>query len=210
MTVQNAASEVIRKRYDRIAPYFDRLESLMEARAFSRWRALQWSRVRGPNVLEVGVGTGKNFPHYPQGLHITAIDFSPRMLRRAEQKRQASGLDVALRLMDVQRLEFPAASFDTVVGSFVFCSVPNPAAGLAEIARVLRPGGRLVLLEHVLSDRAVMAWLMKRLSPLVVRLLGANLDRRTVESVAAAGFRIECVTDLSGRIVKLIEAVRPA
>jgi ubiquinone/menaquinone biosynthesis C-methylase UbiE len=180
----------------------------MEVLSFREWRALQWSRVPGPNILEVGVGTGKNFPHYPRGQSITAIDFSPAMLRRAQEKAKASGLAVDLRVMDVQRLEFGSGSFDAVVGSFVFCSVPNPEAGLAEIARVLKPGGRLVLLEHVLSDRPVAAWLMKRVSPLVVRLLGANLDRRTVESVATAGFRIEQVTDLSGRIIKLIEAVR--
>jgi len=201
-------TDIIRRRYDRIAPVFDLLESAMETIAFRGWRALQWSRVEGSGILEVGVGTGKNFPFYPPDAQITAIDFSEAMLRRAEAKAQQSGVRVSLRVMDVQQLDFPAATFDAVVGSFVFCSVPDPRQGLEEIRRVLKPGGQLVLLEHVLSDRPFAAWLMKRVNPLVVRLLGANIDRRTIETVASSGFAIERIVDLSA-IVKLIQARCP-
>jgi ubiquinone/menaquinone biosynthesis C-methylase UbiE len=208
---QDADTATIRRRYDRLAPFFDVLESAMERMSFARWRARQWSVLpEVQSLLEVGVGTGKNFPFYPSGPGITAIDFSPTMLQRAERQAARRGLKADLRLMDVQQLEFEPQSFDAVIGSFVFCSVPDPALGLSEIRRVLKPGGKLVLLEHVLSNQPLVAGIMQCLSPLVVRLLGANLDRRTVDTVIAAGFEIERVTDLSGDIVKLIEATRTA
>lgn len=208
MQESTAATEVIRRRYDRIAPFFDLLEGLMERMAFREWRAQQWSRVQAGEILEVGVGTGKNFPFYPRGARITAVDFSHAMLQRAEVRARAQGLQVDLRCMDVQQLEFTDGAFDVVTGSFVFCSVPDPEKGLSEIRRVLKPGGQLVLLEHVLSGHPALARLMNAVNPLVVRLVGANINRRTVETVAASGFDIDRVRDLSG-IVKLIEARRP-
>lgn len=208
MTERVETTEIIRRRYDRIAPFFDLFEGLMERMAFRTWRALQWSRVQGGTILEVGVGTGKNLPFYPAHSNITAVDFSQAMLERARIKARARNLTVDLRWMDVEQLDFPDARFDAVVGSFVFCSVPDPEKGLAEIHRVLKPGGQLVLLEHVLSERPWLARLMQMLNPLVVRLVGANINRRTVQNVAASGFAIERIGDLSG-IVKLIEARRP-
>lgn len=208
MTEPFDSTEVIRGRYDRIAPFFDLMEGIMELMAFRRWRTLQWRRVEGHDILEVGVGTGKSFPFYPSGCRITAVDFSRAMLQRAAAKAEQQRVTVELRCMDVQRLDFPDAHFDTVVGSFVFCSVPDPRRGLREIHRVLKPGGRLVLLEHVLSERPWLAKLMRAVNPLVVRLAGANINRETVANVAAAGFTIERVDHLSG-IVKLIEAQRP-
>ena len=208
MNESTDATETTRRRYDRIAPVFDLLEGLMETVSFRRWRTLAWQRVEGTDVLEIGVGTGKNFPFYPANSRVTAIDFSAAMLERAKAKARRSRLRVSLVTMDIEKLAFPADSFDAVVGSFVFCSVPDPNRGLAEILRVLKPGGQLVLLEHVLSDRPMAAWLMRKLNPLVVRLLGANIDRPTAETVAAGGFRVEGIKDLSG-IVKLIVARRP-
>lgn len=202
------STEAARRRYDRIAPFFDVIEGVMEGMAFQHWRALLWSRLASGDILEVGVGTGKNFPFYPGTCRMTAIDFSRAMLLRAEAKAKELGVTVDLRCMDVQWMDFPDASFDGVIGSFVFCSVPEPLRGLAEIRRVLKPGGKLVLLEHVLSERPLLAWLMNVLNPVVVRLSGANINRNTVDAVTAAGFVIDQVDHLSG-IVKLVEAQRP-
>ena len=101
-----------------------------------------------------------------------------------------------LRLGDVQHLEFPSASFDTVVATFVFCSVPDPIQGLREIGRVVRPGGQILLLEHVRIDKPVIGTLMDVLAPLIVRLNGANINRRTVENIRTAGLLIQQVEDL--------------
>jgi ubiquinone/menaquinone biosynthesis C-methylase UbiE len=195
-----------RARYDRIAPMYDRMESLMEAGGFRLWRARLWSRVHGPRVLELGVGTGKNFPYYPAGVQVTAIDFSPRMLERAERAAQGDDVAVTLLLADAQALPFPDASFDTVAATFVFCSVPDPVLGLREAHRVLAPGGQLLLLEHVLSHKPVLRPLMRLMNPLVVRMYGANISRETLANVERAGFTIERAETLALDIVKLITA----
>jgi len=112
--------------------------------------------------------------------------------------------------MDVQALEFEDNSFDTVVASFVFCSVPDPIRGLTEIKRVCKPKGKVVLLEHVLSSKSVPAWFMNLVNPLAVRIMGANINRRTVENVIKSGLVIEQVSDLGWGIFKLIEARKMA
>ena len=204
------ATETARKRYDRIAPLYDMMEGFAEVLNYGRWRRLQWRKVEGTDILEVGVGTGKNFPWYPAGVEVTAIDFSQRMLERARTKSDKDKVKVRLRQMDVQNLEFGDDSFHTVAASFVFCSVPDPVRGLQEIRRVCRPGGKVILLEHVLSANRAIAWLMNLANPLTVRMMGANINRKTVDNVVRSGLTIEKVTDLGGGVFKLIEARKTA
>jgi phosphatidylethanolamine/phosphatidyl-N-methylethanolamine N-methyltransferase len=201
-------SEKIRQRYDRLAPFFDGLEAVLEGLFFKRWRKRLWEKVQGEHILEVGVGTGKNFDFYPRAANMTAIDFSPAMLAIAQQKAEQRQLAVSLNLMDVELLAYGDNCFDTVVATFVFCSVPRPHKGLKELYRVCKPGGKVILLEHVLSSKPPLAWLMNALNPLVVALVGANINRQTLKSVQAIGFKQVYVDAISSDGVKLIEAVK--
>jgi ubiquinone/menaquinone biosynthesis C-methylase UbiE len=200
---QTAATQA---RYDRIAAVYDWMEWFVERSSFQKWRRQLWSQVPAGQVLEVGVGTGKNMPFYPPGARVTAIDLSPRMLERARQRARDLGLKVELRLMDVQHLDFADHTFDAAVATFVFCSVPDPVRGLRELGRVVRPGGDIWLLEHLRIDCPLIGTLMDLLNPLVVRIVGANINRRTVENVRRAGLEIVEVENLRGELVKLIHA----
>lgn len=191
-------------RYNRIAPLYDAMEAVIERALFGRWRRRLWSRLPAGRILEVGVGTGKNMPYYPAGAQVTAIDLSDRMLARARKRAQRLGLSVDLQQMDAQRLDFADHEFDAAVATFVFCSIPFPLQALTETARVVRPGGDIWLLEHVRIDRPVIGAVMDMLNPLIVRTMGANINRRTVENVALAGLAIADVEDLGGDLVKLI------
>jgi phosphatidylethanolamine/phosphatidyl-N-methylethanolamine N-methyltransferase len=199
-------STVIKQRYDRIAPFFDGLEAVMEGLFFKSWRKLLWSKVEGHHILEIGVGTGKNFDYYPTDARVTAIDFSQKMLEQATHKKDRKHIPVDLNLMDVQSLCYADNSFDTVIASFVFCSVPLPLKGLKELYRVCKPGGQVLLLEHVLSSKPVIAKIMNFINPVVVALAGANINRNTVKNVKACGFASVRVDERSGDIIKLIEA----
>jgi ubiquinone/menaquinone biosynthesis C-methylase UbiE len=199
-------SAAIKKRYDRIAPYFDGLEAMLEGLFFKKWRERLWAKVDGHHILEVGVGTGKNFDYYPKDARITAIDFSEVMLKQAALKKVRKNTHVELELMDVQSLPFADNSFDTVIGSFVFCSVPSAVKGLKELYRVCKPGGQVLLLEHVLSSKPVIAGIMNLVNPVVVALFGANINRNTVKNVKACSFASVRVDEHSGDIIKLIEA----
>jgi len=195
-----------RARYNRIAPLYDFLETLAERR-YRNWRQRVWSLVEGPKVLEVGVGTGKNMPYYPPGVQVTGVDLSEKMLLRARRRAERMGLSVALLQMDAQVLDFPDDTFDSAVATFVFCSVPDPVQGLREMARVVRPGGRIVLLEHVRAEHPLLGRLMDLLDPLVARLMGPHINRETVENVRRAGLTLERVEDVGmGGIFKLIVA----
>ncbi len=207
-TIDVRATAATRARYDRIARIYDRMERRSERR-FAPWRAALWQQVRGPRVLEVGVGTGKNMPFYPPEMDITAIDLSPRMLDRARTRAAHEGYRVELGEADVQALPFPDAHFDTVIATFVFCSVPDPLLGLRGLRRVLVPGGQLLLLEHALSRRPLLRPLMQAVNPAVVRLMGANVNRRTVQNVQRAGFVDVRVTPRLLDIVMSIEARAP-
>lgn len=184
-----------RARYARIAPIYDATELFAERR-YRPWRRELWSLARGPRILEIGVGTGKNMPFYPAGAEVTAVDLTPAMLERARRRAARLGLDVELRTGDVQALDLPDHRFDTAVATFVFCSVPDPVLGLRELARVVKTGGRILLLEHVRPDRPFLGALMDLLNPLTVRLVGVNVNRRTVENVERSGLLLEDVDDL--------------
>jgi len=199
-------SAAIKKRYDRIAPYFEGLEAVMEGLFFKNWRKRLWEKVDGHHILEIGVGTGKNFDYYPLNTRITAIDFSQEMLKQAAHKKARKNISVELNLMDTQSLSFADNTFDTVIGSFVFCSVPLPLKGLKELYRVCKPGGQVLLLEHVLSSKPVIAKVMNFINPAIVALFGANINRNTVKNVKACGFSSVRVDERSGDIIKLIEA----
>ena len=199
-------TERIRKRYDRLSPYYDLLESFLEKVAFSKWRKRAFELLEGENILEVGVGTGKNLDYYPPEKKLTAIDFSPGMLSRARRKVEENKVNVDLREMDVQKLKFDDQSFDTVLTTFVFCSVPDPIKGLKEIKRVCKKEGKIILLEHVRPSGRLLGKLFDTLNPVIVGLMGVNINRRTVASLERAGFKIEEERNLFNNIVKIVVA----
>ncbi len=206
MSTEDKATEIAKRRYNRIAPIYDLMEGFVERSRYSKWREFLWNKVEGVNTLEIGVGTGKNFPYYPADVEVTAIDFSEKMLKRAQDKASKQRVKVHLLQMDAQNLDFEDNTFDTVVASFVFCSVPDPVRGLTEIERVCKPSGKVILLEHILSANRVLAWLMNLANPLVVRMMGVNINRKTVDNVIKSGLKVEQVTELAAGIFKLIKA----
>jgi ubiquinone/menaquinone biosynthesis C-methylase UbiE len=201
-----SGSNLTRRRYDRLAFLYDYIEKPMEWLRFASWRARLTHRIVGAQTLEVGVGTGKNLPYHPQDTKIIAIDFSFPMLKRAQKKTASLNRKAYLMQMDVENLGFPDNSFDSIFASFVFCSVPDPVQGLRELRRVCRPGGRLVLLEHMRPANHFLGLLFDLLNPLVVRMIGANINRKTIENIVRAGWRLNAEVHLSSDIVRWIEA----
>jgi len=162
--------------------------------------------VESSSILGIAVGTGKNFPYYPADAEITAVDFSEKMLERAKDRAKKQKVKVRLQQMDVQNLDFADNTFDTVAATFVFCSIPDQVRGIREVERVCKPGGKAVLLEQDLSANRILGWLVNLANPLLVRMTGANFNRRPVDTVAKSGLTVEQVTNLRLGLFKLIEA----
>lgn len=200
-TEQSLATQ---ERYDRRAGLYDITEKPVEVLLFGRLRRKLWKQVSGERVLEVGVGTGKNLSHHPQEARVTCVDLSPGMLRKATARAGRSGRRIDFVLADAQQLPFRDDAFDAAAATFVFCSVPDPVAGLREVRRVTHGDGAVHLLEHVRSPNRVAGWLMDRLNPLVVRIAGANINRDTVSNVARADLDVEEVETTGLGILKLI------
>ena len=165
-------------------------------------------------VLEVAVGTGLNLPKYNFGQvsKLVAIDLSPGMLVQAKAKASALALDgaqIEFATMDVENLEFPDASFDTVVDTFSLCVFPDPVAALKEMRRVCKPGGRILLLENSVSDNAVLAAYQKATAPLVAKVGGKGCfyDQDPAALAAAAGLRVVLNRALvAGGVLRQLEA----
>lgn len=202
-----APNSLIEKRYDRLARYFDFLESPMEMMAAQKWRKKLFSQLEGQIILEVGVGTGRNFPFYPPGKSITAIDLSQKMLAQASLKAAQLKLPASLFKMDVQDLKFSSGTFEAVVSTFVFCSVADPEKGLQEIKRVLKPGGKIYFLEHVRPE-GFWGRLFDHLNPIFRKFIGTNINRRTVSSIKKVSLRLLQEENLSGNIFKFIKAAK--
>lgn len=196
-------SEKIRKRYNRASRFYDLMEKPMEMMALSEWRIQLMKELKG-KVLEVGVGTGKNIQYYPESVDMFAIDFSEKMLEKAKEKAEKLNKDVKLLQMDAQNMEFSDNTFDMIFTTCVYCSVPDPVKGLKEMRRVCKPNGKIIMIEHVRSEKKVLGLIMDILNPLVVNTYGANINRRTVENIYKSGFSDVDVDNLYSDIVKKI------
>lgn len=191
-------------RYDFFAGCYEIVDRFIPA----EWRRQATSRVYG-RVLEAGIGTGLNLPLYPNCCsEILGIDISTKMLEKAEEKAAHCRVPVKLAVMDIQDMSLECGSFDCVIATFVFCSVPDPCKGLRECFLALKPGGRLILLEHTRSDSKLAGRLMDLLNPLTVLLLGDHINRDTADMVSRAGFKVQNIEYLRGDIFKLIVAKR--
>lgn len=201
MATRVRETDNVRRKYDRNARWFDAMDRMVQ----DDWRRRLIGQAVG-RTLEIGIGTGKNLAFYDPAVttELVGIDLSPGMLERARSK--ACRVPVTLREMDAQQMEFPDGCFDTVLATCVFCTVPDPIAGLREARRVCKPGGQILLLEHVRIDRFLIGGLMDLLDPLVVGLIGTHINRRTVENVRIAGLTIKRVEPIRGDLIKLILA----
>ena len=200
--------ERLKRVWEREAPTYDRRMGFFERVLLGDGREWVCLRAHG-EVLEVAVGTGRNFPFYPEGVRLTGIDLSPVMLEIARKKADELGLDTDLREGDAQELPFPDASFDAVVCTLSLCNIPDDRRAVAEMKRVLRPRGRLLLLDHVRASSK--AWLaaQRLLEPLSWRFSCDHLLRRPLEHVLAEGFEVEQRDRYKAGIVERLSARRP-
>ncbi|MGO1369819.1 class I SAM-dependent methyltransferase [Senegalia sp. (in: firmicutes)] len=199
-------NEKIKNRYNRVSKIYDLIESPMENMAMGKWREKLIERIEGEKILEVGVGTGKNLIYYPDTLDIIGIDFSKNMLEKAREKIKNKE-NIKLIEMDAQNMEFPDNTFDTVLTSCVFCSVPDPIKGLEEIRRVCKDNGKIIMLEHMRSENEVVGKFMDIVNFIPLNIWGANINRETIDNLKIAGFKEEYIEyqDVWSDIVKLIE-----
>jgi ubiquinone/menaquinone biosynthesis C-methylase UbiE len=191
--------------FDALASGYDLFMWPLERALFARLRQRTFTSVEG-QVLEVGVGTGANLPLYPASSRVVAVDASADMLAVARRRRTHTM--VQLSQTDVHHLAFPDATFDEVVGSFLLCNVADPSNVLHEVHRVLRPGGQLLLLEHVRGAHPWVARLTDLLDlPWHAWNRSCHLNRETETTVASAGFTITRSERYALGVVQLIKAV---
>ena len=193
------------EKWNKAAKTFDWMNSGVERRYGSYKRAL-FAKSRG-KVMLVAAGTGLDFPLFPPDLDIVAIDFSPEMVARAKLKAAPYRGRLEVVEADVQDLQFSDESFDTVLTSCTFCSVPDPVQGLREVRRVLKPDGQMLMFEHVRPGNFLLGLMMDGITP-IVRKTGPELNRRTADNIRRAGFRITREFNVYLDMVKLFEAAK--
>jgi ubiquinone/menaquinone biosynthesis C-methylase UbiE len=179
-----------RVRYTAWAPAYDRL---VHAMGFDRLRQRSIEQLQlepGESVLIVGAGTGLDLPHLPPGVRVAAVDVTPAMLHRLRRRAAACGLEVDARVMDARSLQFDTGAFDAVILHLILAVMPEPARGLRETARVLRPGGRVAVFDKFLriSERVTLG---RRVLNLVARPLFSDMNRRLEPLLAGTGLVVE-------------------
>lgn len=194
----------IARKYDRFARWYDVVEGIPDLLGVRRLRRKLLARASG-KILEVAAGTGKNFRFYPKPGELTAIDFSAEMLHGARLRADRAGLKVNFALGDAEALPFPDRSFDTVVSTLTTCTFPDPAAALAEMARVCRHDGRVLLLDHGRSDRRWLARWQDRRDERHAEALGCHWNREPLKLAAASGLEVVHTERIFLGIFNLIE-----
>ncbi|MFI6331884.1 class I SAM-dependent methyltransferase [Micromonospora chersina] len=197
-----------RRVWDKTAPSYDKQIAFFERIQFGGGREWLGARARG-RVLEIAIGTGRNLPHYPAEATVVGIELSSAMLDIARQ--HAADLDRAVDLHegDAEQLPFDDASFDTVVCALSLCTIPHPVKAIGEMKRVLVPGGRLLLLDHIGSTWPpiyAVQWLLERVT---IRAAGEHFTRRQLPLVRAAGFEVVETERLKAGTVERVHAIKP-
>lgn len=194
-------------KYSNASKLYDIVEWPLEHILFNKLRKKAVDQAKG-KVLEVGAGTGKNFPYYDRNsVELTAIDFSEGMLEFAQKKRtELQWHELSVLQMDVEQMEFADNTFDCVVSTFVFCTVPHPQQGLKEIMRVLKPGGKAIFLEHMKSRYRVINFFLLGMNLVSSRLLGTFMLRETQKTIEQIGFEVMSVEYNFFDVIRLIIA----
>ena len=206
MILKLETNNKIKKRYNRIAGIYEGMDRMIKR----DWRAELLSNATG-RVLEVGIGTGGNLTFYPKHIEsLTGVDFSEGMLNHAKKKitQLNTPFPIELKKADIQILPFENNSFDTIISTCVFCSVPDPITGLRELGRVCKPNGTILMLEHMRSEHRLIGWTMDILNPITVSIWGANINRETIKNIECADLKIESNSCLMGTIFRRL-SVKP-
>jgi ubiquinone/menaquinone biosynthesis C-methylase UbiE len=183
-------TERLRRYWDKQSGSYDRQMRFFERRVFGDSRSWACAQASG-EVLEVAIGTGLNLSHYPESVRLTGIEWSPAMLELARRRAEELGREADLREGDAHALPFADGSFDTVVATYSLCAIPDERQAVAEMQRVLRPGGRLVLVDHVASSAWPLRVIQRLLEVVTVPLGGEHFLRRPLRHVQAAGLHVE-------------------
>ncbi|WP_439659496.1 class I SAM-dependent methyltransferase [Lentzea sp. HUAS TT2] len=195
--------------WDRKSANYDNEIGVLDRRLFGDSRRWACSQASG-NVLEVAVGTGLNLPHYPDGVAVTGLDLSEQMLALARSRAQDLGREVTLRQGTAHALPFADSSFDTVVCTLGLCAIPDHESAVDEMVRVLRPGGQLILVDHVSSSSRLargVQWIVERIT---IPLAGEHFLRRPLNQVKARGLDIEQRQRFKLGLVERLVARKPA
>ena len=187
--------------YDKQMRFYDRL--LADSRP---WVCAQATG----HTLEVAIGTGLNLPFYPAGVELTGTDLSPGMLGIAQTRARQLGRVVDLREADAQALPFPDASFDTVVCTFSLCAIPDERRAVSEMTRVLRPGGLLLLADHIAGATWPVRAIQRMIDLVTVPLQGEHYLRRPLRQVQAEGLQVERRERFKLGIIERLAARKPA
>ncbi len=198
-----------RRNWDKHAGTYDRSMNFWDRRLFGDTRQWVCAQATG-DVVEVAIGTGLNLPLYPPGVRLTGIDWSQAMLDEARRRADQTGPAVDLRVGDAHHLDLADASFDTAVATFSLCAIPDHRQALAEMIRVLRPGGRLLLADHVTSTNPAARVLQHVIEMFSVPLAGEHYLRRPADDVREQGLHIEATDRFKLGIVERLRAVKPA
>ncbi|WP_432853837.1 class I SAM-dependent methyltransferase [Amycolatopsis sp. CA-161197] len=199
----------LRAQWDKYAPHYDRSIGFLERLQFAGGREWVCAQASG-DVLEVAIGTGLNLGHYPADVRVTGLDLSPAMLELAKRRADDLGRPVTLRQGGAEALPFPDAGFDTVVCTLGLCGFPDDRAALAEMHRVLRPGGALLLLDHVGSHHRPLHWAQGLLERVTLRQIGDHQTRRPLPLVIDVGFEITKAERLKLGTAERLVARKPA